>query len=62
MGKKYLHFVAHEVTLKSMSLNEVKLATSSDKTLVKAMYLVRTENWQEIKLTDVSDTDILELQ
>lgn len=42
MGKKYLHFVAHEATLKSMSLNEVKLATSSDKTLVKAMYLVRT--------------------
>lgn len=62
MGKKYLHFVAHEATLKSMSLNEVKLATSSDKTLVKAMYLVRTENWQEIKLTDVSDTDILKLQ
>lgn len=61
MGKKYLYFVVYEVILKLMSLNEVKLVISLDKMFVKVMYLVCIENWQEIKLMDVSDIDILEL-
>lgn len=61
MGKKYLYFVVYEVILKLKSLNEVKLVISLDKMFVKVMYLVCIENWQEIKLMDVSDIDILEL-
>lgn len=61
MGKKYLYFVVYEVIFKLMSLNEVKLVISLDKMFVKVMYLVCIENWQEIKLMDVSDIDILEL-
>jgi hypothetical protein len=47
MAEKYQHFVAQEATLKSMSLDEVKLATSGDKTLSKAIDLVRMGRFPE---------------
>ena len=45
-----------------MSLDEVKLATSLDKTMLKTIELVRTGKWEEIKTLNDSEIDILELQ
>lgn len=59
MAEKYLHFVAHEATLRSMSLNASnKLGQDSR----EGHGLVRTGKWQEIKLMDDSEVVILELQ
>lgn len=62
MAEKYLQFVAHEAILRSMSLDEVKLATSLDKTMLKVIELVRTGKWKEMKSLNDSEVDILELQ
>ena len=45
----YVIFIAETSTLPAMSLEEVKSATSQDKTLMKAIECVRNGLWFEIK-------------
>jgi hypothetical protein len=48
-AEQYVNFIAETSTFPAMSLEEVKSATSQDKTLMKAIEYVRNGRWFEIK-------------
>jgi hypothetical protein len=61
-AEHYVNFIAETSTFPAMSLEEVKSATSQDKTLMKANEYVRNGRWFEIKTVCDSEVDIKELQ
>jgi hypothetical protein len=61
-AEHYVNFIAETSTFPAMSLEEVKSATSQDKTLMKAIEYVRNGRCFEIKTVCDSEVDIKELQ
>lgn len=57
-----MRFVAEKSVPKAMTLYEVKMATSLDKTMQKAIYFSRTGNWHEMKRLEDESVNLLELQ
>lgn len=56
-----MRFVAEKSVPKAMTLDEVKLATSLDKTMQKAIDFSRTGNWHEMKRLEDESVNLLEL-
>ncbi|CAG2255661.1 unnamed protein product [Mytilus edulis] len=62
IAEQYVRFVMSEAVPRAMTLDEVKMASSKDKTIQKAIEFVRTGQWFKIKnITDL-EIDIEELQ
>lgn len=62
LAEHYVNFIAETSIPNAMTLEEVKTATSSDKTLMKAMEYVHTGRWFEIKTSKDSEVNVKELQ
>ena len=62
VAEQHVNFIANTSTPKSMTLDEIKDATSKDKTLQKIISFVQTSRWYEMKHLDDPDIDIQEMQ
>lgn len=62
MAEQYVRFIAETSIPIAMKIEDVKVATSNDKTMLKAMEMVRTGRWFEIKKLDDPDVSVEELQ
>ena len=58
----YVHFIATTAVPKAMNLEDVKSTTSPYRTILKAMDLVRTGRWFEIKTLHDPNINLEELQ
>ena len=56
-AEHYVNFIATHSTPKAMSLTEIKLATTRDKTLQKLMQLIQTNNWETME-DDSESTEV----
>lgn len=57
-----MNFITAEACLKAISIDDVKIATSRDKCIMKAIEFVHTGRWFYVKIITEPDTGILELQ
>jgi hypothetical protein len=62
IADQYVKFIMTEAIPKAMTLDEVKMAATEDKTLVKAVEYVQTGRWFELKNITDHEIDIQELQ
>ena len=56
IAEHYVEFVMSEAIPRAMTLDEVKIASSKDKTIQKAIKFVRTGQWFKIK--DIADCEV----
>lgn len=61
IAEEYVNFLAEEAILKAMDIKEVKIASSEDKTIRKAIYFVRSGCWYQMKSLNDEDIDTEEL-
>lgn len=62
VAESYVNFIAFNSTPRSMTLDDIKEATSKDKTLTTVMNFVRTSQWYKVKFVEDSDIDLKELK
>lgn len=62
IAEQYVRFVVSEAVPRAMTLDEVKMASSKDKTIQKAIEFVRTGQWFKVKNIADPEMDIEELQ
>ena len=62
VAEQYVKFIASESMPRAMTLDEVKIATSNDKTMIQAIEFVKTGQWYKLKDIYDIDIDIEELQ
>ncbi|KAK3108827.1 hypothetical protein FSP39_016677 [Pinctada imbricata] len=56
IAEQYVNFIATEAVPKAMTLNEIVTASKEDQTITKAIELVKSGKWHEIK--EIADSDI----
>lgn len=61
VAEEYVNFIKDEAVMKAMNMDEVKMETSKDHTLQKAISYVRSGAWHHMKTLNDSNIDMEEL-